>query len=548
MATNYLPLDDAAQRLGVSHERLVELRSQGAIRGFRDGASWKFPESEIERVAEEIAAGELDAGDSDVGVAGGDDAGPGDSGLVSEPEVGSAIRSGKSSVIGGDDRGSDDLSLAPEDGEDDSDVGLGDEPVGSEGSDVNLVAREGGVEVVSQDSDNLSLADSGELTLAPEGEDSGMLDLGGEPKEGSTNPTLPPAAEAGAEPSSKIQSDLSLEADPMEGHTSSLEMLGDDLELSTSNSDSLSGTGASHGQDVLSELDLLASSGSGDAGDLIQGDSDPSLMGGGSDLGQGGSDLGQGGSGLELDDALDDDDDLVIADDDDDDLVLGGAGSDISIAGDSGINLMSPSDSGLSLESEPLDLAGSSISALDLGAEIEGSGSSAPGGPGSGASGSGSLVDFQADEDFQLSPSGIDIEVEEDSNSQVIEVEDSNAFGSGIDLAGVGVSPGEGGLGGDPFGDEVVAEGVVAGEGIPEDQVAVDPMAAPQTEPVALRPTYEVPYSTLSVISLLGILLVMSLGGMLVTDLMRNLWSYNELSSPVSSLTDALIGMFGLGP
>lgn len=520
MATNYLPLDEAAQRLGISHEKLVEMRSQGAIRGFRDGASWKFPENEIERIAADIASGDLDAGLSD---------------LISEPEVGSAIRSGKSSVIGADDAPTD-LSAEAGDGSD-SDVGLGDELAGSEGSDVNLVARDGGVDVVASENSDLFLADSGDLTLAPDASDSGMLDLADELKEGSTNPTLPPVDEA--DRPSKIKSDLALEADPMEGHSSSLEMLGDDLELSTSSADSLSGLGGSHGQDVLSELDLLASGGSGGTGDLIQGDSDPSLFGGSGDA--------LAGSGLDFDDALDDDDELVIADDDDD-LVLGGAGSDISIAGDSGINLMSPSDSGLSLESEPLDLAGSSISALDLGAEIEGSGSSAPGVPGSGTGGSGSLVDFQADEDFQLSPSGIDIEVEEDSNSQVIEVEDSTTFGSGIDLAGVGVSPGEGMMGGDPFGDEVVSEGVMAGEGIPVDEVAVDPMAEPSVAPVAMRPTYEVPYSTLSVISLLGILLVMSLGGMLMTDLMRNLWSYNEMSSPVSSLTDALIGMFGLGP
>ena len=61
---------------------------------------------------------------------------------------------------------------------------------------------------------------------------------------------------------------------------------------------------------------------------------------------------------------------------------------------------MSPSDSGLSLESEPLDLAGSSISSLDLDVELaDGSNS---------GSASGDLaVDFEADEEFQLSPSGI---------------------------------------------------------------------------------------------------------------------------------------------
>ncbi len=146
-----------------------------------------------------------------------------------------------------------------------------------------------------------------------------------------------------------------------------------------------------------------------------------------------------------LDDALADDDDLVIADDDDD-LVISNAGSDISVAGDSGINLMSPSDSGLSLESEPLDLAGSSISALDLGAELSDGGSSGSGiGSGSGG-GSGSMVDFQADEEFQLSPSGVGLDADIESGSQVIEVEDSEAIGEAVEF------------GDDAFGDAGFAE------------------------------------------------------------------------------------------
>ncbi len=113
---------------------------------------------------------------------------------------------------------------------------------------------------------------------------------------------------------------------------------------------------------------------------------------------------------------MDLDGDLELADDDEDELVLG-SGSDIALATDSGINLMSPSDSGLSLEDEPLDLAGTGISGLDLATEGSGVGS----GAGSAAA-SGSLVDFQQDEEFQLSPSG-GIEMDEDSGSQVIELE-----------------------------------------------------------------------------------------------------------------------------
>jgi len=543
MATNYLPLDEAAQRLGISHEKLVEMRSRGAIRGFRDGASWKFPADEIERIAADMVSGDLDPGLSD---------------LISEQEVGSLVNQGP--VLGGN------AANDP-----DSDVGLGDEsPAGGNtdmagiGSDVQTVSNQSDDLLTSSsaavmgvsddllaggsaedlmpvdDGDDLFMSDSGELTLSSP-EDSGRLELADEIKEGSTNPTLGSDL-ADEKPSSKINSDLALESDPMEGHSSSLEMLGEDLELSAGESGSISGLGSSTGQDVLSELDLLASGGSGGTGDLIRGDSDPAVLGG-SDIASG---VNLAGSGLDFDDALNDDDELVIADDDDD-LVLGGAGSDISIAGDSGINLMSPSDSGLSLESEPLDLAGSSISALDLGADLEGSGGPGSSGPRSGSGGSGSLVDFQADEDFQLSPSGIDIEVEEDSGSQVIEVEDSGTFGSGIDLVS-GAIPGAGGMGDDPFGAEVVADEVIVDEMMDAEEIGVDETAAPAGATVVTRPAYETPYSLLSVISLVGILLVMSLGGMLMTDLMRNLWSYNEVATPVSSMTDALIEMFGLGP
>lgn len=489
---SYLPLDEAAKRLGISHEELVEMRSRGEVRGFRDGASWKFPENEIARVADELADAGGDAGLSD---------------LISEPEVGSAIRTGGSNVIGDD--ASADIEASA--GQNDSDLGPGEAaspPAPELGSDATKTPAE--QEAVEEDDLTLNLAS-----------ESGMLDLGEEPKEGSTNPSIEDDL-AAAKSDVRLDEELQLETDPLGGSASNLEVQEDDLDLAADVTESSSKSSA---EDVLSELDLLASGGSGGTGDLISGDSDPSL----------GQEDSKSGSSLDFDDG---DDDLVIAGDDDDDLVLGGAGSDISIAGDSGINLTSPSDSGLSLESEPLDLAGSSISALDLGAELEGSGS----GPRSGSSGgSGSLVDFQADEDFQLSPSGVDIEVEEDSGSQVIEVEDSGTFGSGIDIGDEAI-PAAGAVADDPFGAEVVDDEAVAEGGMElDDGIGIDESAQPASQPLAARPTYEIPYSTLNVVSLLGILLLMSFAGMIATDLMRNMWSYNEVSSPVSSITEALI-------
>jgi len=235
---------------------------------------------------------------------------------------------------------------------------------------------------------------------------------------------------------------------------------------------------------------------------------------------------------------------LVIADDEDD-LVLGGGASDISVSGDSGINLMSPSDSGLSLESEPLDLAGSSISALDLGSEF-GGGSGIGSGSGSGLSspaksGRGSAIDFQADEDFRLSPSGVGGDL--DDSSQVIEIEDSSAF-SDADAFGQpefgDAVPVEAG-----FGDDV-AEAEPMAEEAGEEGFGVSSTEAAPGRGRAMAPVYEVPFSIYQVSVLVLTLLIMCLGGMLMTDLMRNMWAYTDTAPPVSSLTDALISLANL--
>ena len=325
---------------------------------------------------------------------------------------------------------------------------------------------------------------------------------------------------------------------------SSLELM-DDLISDSAGVDALSG--GSHGADVLSELDLLSAEQGGSG--LISGDSEDLLVSsgiaGGSGLGSSiGADALADSDLVGIDDALADDDDLVIADDDDD-LVISSAGSDISIAGDSGINLMSPSDSGLSLESEPLDLAGSSISALDLGAELsDGSGSSGSGG----GEGSGSLVDFQADEEFQLSPSGVGLDADIESGSQVIEVEDSGeAIGEAVEFDDAGADP----LGGDVFGDAGGFDDGGFGDA-PEDAlgaeedgeaIAIDDSGVATMTSTSGVGTYEVPFSMLQCVALMLILCVLSVGGMLMTDLVRNMWTYSEVSSPVSTLTDSLIGL-----
>src|SRR4051812_8169146 len=57
MAGKLIPLDIAAQQLGISPDELNDLRQRQEIYGYRDGASWKFKQEDIERIKGERARG-----------------------------------------------------------------------------------------------------------------------------------------------------------------------------------------------------------------------------------------------------------------------------------------------------------------------------------------------------------------------------------------------------------------------------------------------------------------------------------------------------------
>ncbi len=440
--SNFVPLEEAAKKLGVSADELVEMRSRGEIFGYRDGGSWKFKPEEIERVASEMMGGALDEDPA------------GSSILVSESDLGSASKHG--STIGSD-------IVSSEEGSDiDSDVSLVADP--GSGSDVRLVASKSSTEA-STDTGN------DELELASSDDDDDELSL--KPEDGGD---LLAAASMG--------SDVELAGSDLE--IGSLDSsVGSDIPLS--GSDELDLAPSADASDVMGGSDLSLEGGS----ELITGDSDPAVDSGSLDL------------------ALSDDDG---------DLVLGG-GSDLALGSDSGINLMSPADSGISLEDEPLDLAASGISGLDLATE----------GSDVDASASGSSVDFQQDEDFQLSPSG-SLETDDDSGSQVIELEDSSEFGD----AAVAL-PAEEGF--DAFSD-VDSGGALeeAGDTFGESAPAGAVMSVP-----------EIPYTLPQVLSLLGILLLMCMGGILVTDIVRNMWAWSGGSQSVltSGFTEMVLSAVG---
>ena len=51
--SNLIPMDEAARILGMTVEQVSELRAENEIFGYKDGATWKFKMSELERVADE---------------------------------------------------------------------------------------------------------------------------------------------------------------------------------------------------------------------------------------------------------------------------------------------------------------------------------------------------------------------------------------------------------------------------------------------------------------------------------------------------------------
>ena len=219
----------------------------------------------------------------------------------------------------------------------------------------------------------------------------------------------------------------------------------------------------------------------------------------------------------------------------DDDLILAeSGGSDLTLdSGDSGINLL-PSDSGLALEDMALDVGGSAIlSSLSLeGSDPEisllGGGSSLSSLTGD------SSAEIQTDDDFQLTPlseGGLD---DGDSSSQVIALD--------ADLGGF-AEEGSGLLDGDAFTAEV-DEGVVLSEdfgGAPVGDMGMGAYAG-----TAVMSATESQYTLGNILLLFAPTILLILAGLMMIDMVWNIWSWDESYSLNSSMLEALLGMFGL--
>lgn len=404
---------------------------------------------------------------------------------------------------------------------------------------IDRVQSELGGDALDEEAGGSSILVS-ERQVGPSGSKSGSV-IGAGSSDISLDSELKMAAD-----DSRLGSDVALVPDPKSG--SGVKLVnrspgkGSGVDLDKAGSSDIAGIsdlqlheegGSGSEVELGSDLKLMSADGTAGESGLNLMSKDSNVLGSDVALQSGSSggtpELGKSGSGSG---SLSLGGDLELASDDEDDLVLG-SDSGVGLGSESGINLMSPSDSGLSLEDEPLDLAGTGISGLDLGAEVAGgSGSGGGAGSASGISGlgSGALIDFQQGEEFQLTPSSGGIEVDDDSGSQVIELEDSSEFGA-IPMGAGGFDPvNEGGFtDGDGFGDEAALAGGAVAAG------------------AAMRGIPETPYGTLDVLTLLGILLLMGFCGLFVSDLMRNMWAWDGSNDYTSSLTSMMAGALGGG-
>jgi hypothetical protein len=211
-----------------------------------------------------------------------------------------------------------------------------------------------------------------------------------------------------------------------------------------------------------------------------------------------------------------------------------GKGSDITMgAGDSGINL-SPTDSGLSLEEEPLDLGGSSVESLELPEDDEIISLESEGADPDNA------TLLKADNEFLLSPGDSGVEDESDSGSQVIALEDSESFDQ--DAATMLRADAGGALAEDAF-QPMPADMGMPGMGMPGPAA---PGMAPGQPVYVQVPVQEVPYSVWNVLGLTLVTVLLALTGMMMVDMMFNMWSFAGTTSVSTGIQDFFIKTFNL--
>jgi excisionase family DNA binding protein len=245
-----------------------------------------------------------------------------------------------------------------------------------------------------------------------------------------------------------------------------------------------------------------------------------------SSVGAGGK-TGKGSSKINLTSQVDTSGDLLLGD------------SDVTIGGDSGISLVDPSDSGISLESSP-DLGVADDESIELGEEdMLIAGESVK---------TGIRKRMETDDEFMLTPLEDSGDIEEsESGSQVIALDTEG------DEAATMVSGGAGRPRVD-LGDDLMSAGPAMGRSGPSNVSLAGPPAVSgshpkpfiETTPLVTPPSVlpEAPYSGLQIASLATCTVLLMLCGMMVFDLMRNMWSWTGPAAVNSSLMDLIVNLF----
>jgi excisionase family DNA binding protein len=229
---------------------------------------------------------------------------------------------------------------------------------------------------------------------------------------------------------------------------------------------------------------------------------------------------------------------------DDDDLVLGGsgAGSGVTLGGDSGISLVDPADSGLSLE-EPLEIGGSgSGESLELG-EDEAASVTPPPTPGSGR---GKLGLTNNNDDFLLTPAEDAADIEDsESGSQVIALDAEGDDAATMIASRQGVSVAA--MLEEDTGRAPAADFGAAPLGM--TPLTLSPATTADAGVVAAPTAYypEAPYTSWQIAALVCCFILLTLCGMMMFELVRNLGSYNEPGAIPGWLMDSILKLFGAG-
>ena len=468
-----IPMEEAAKVLGLSVEKLNELRDNNEVFGYRDGSTWKFKMSELERVADDM-------------------------GLSISP-LSSAVDGIKGALgLGGDQSDSSELDLGLEDSSDDLFLESDSDSIAMDDSSVELFqsstgGADGGTssDILSGDDDDdddmIDLAESGLLVknsskdmLLDKGDDDDDLSLFDSSDDLNLDEALDEAADDLMLEDSSLDLKLDESSDDLMLEDSSAELKldkpADDLKLEDSLDDLML-------EDSSAALKLEESSDDlklEDSGLALKTDGEDSVKLSDSSVLDGDDDLSFGSSSLELaseakasgspsatgDDLFseepssgapstgklvaggsDDDDDLALNVEDDlfdDDLDLADSASfesseissnfeessDLVLESDSSGELtleanesgiaLSANESGIALGDEPLELGGSDIDELELPEDDDIV-----------------LVDDAADadsatlmqeDDFNLTPHEMSLDDDDSSGSQVIALAESEIY------------------------------------------------------------------------------------------------------------------------